>query len=220
MPKKTPRLIDRIKQKGANIEEIANQAIHEPDSISELLAGLRHEKGSIRLGCEKTLRLISEQQPELIYPYFDTFADMLDSENNLLKWGAIITIANLTAVDSEDKFEKIFKKYYALITTPVMITAANIIGSSPRIAAAKPELIEKISKEILKVEKAQYESKGALSQDCNSVACGHAISSFAQFFNQVKNKKPIIRFVKKQVNNSRKSVAEKAEEFIKKYEIA
>lgn len=220
MPNKNPNLIDRIKQKGANIEEIAVEAINDPDGIADLLAGLRHEKGVIRLGCEKTLRLISEQKPELIYPYFDTFADMLDSDNNLLKWGAIITIANLTAVDSENKFEKIFKKYYALITTPVMITAANIIGSSPRIAAAKPELIEKISKEILRVQKAKYESKGAPSAECSDVAYGHAINSFAQFFDQVENKKPIITFVKKQVNNSRKSVAEKAEKFIKKYQIA
>ncbi|MBA7527022.1 hypothetical protein ES705_19195 [subsurface metagenome] len=34
---------------------------------------------------EKILRLVSEQQLELIYPHFDTFVKMLDSDNNILK---------------------------------------------------------------------------------------------------------------------------------------
>ena len=41
--------------------------------------------------------LISEKQPELIYPHFGTFAKLLDSENNILKWGAIITISYSSA---------------------------------------------------------------------------------------------------------------------------
>ena len=72
-----------------------------------------------------------------------------------------MTVANLTTIDTEKKFEALFRKYYAPIPGPKMVTAANIIGSSARIALAKPELTERITREILKVEKGKYVNKGA-----------------------------------------------------------
>jgi hypothetical protein len=41
--------------------------------------------------------LVSEKKPELVYSYFDFLVKLLDSENNFLKWGSIITISNLCA---------------------------------------------------------------------------------------------------------------------------
>ncbi|MFC1841223.1 hypothetical protein ACFL1N_16760, partial [Thermodesulfobacteriota bacterium] len=84
-------IIDKISMKGSDKEKIAEETIDSPELVPQLLDGLNNSKGSIRLGCEKTLRLISEKQPELLYPYFVAFTKMLDSENNFLKWGAIIT---------------------------------------------------------------------------------------------------------------------------------
>ena len=184
-----------------------------------IFEGLSHDKGSIKFGCEKILRLISEQNPRLIYPYFDTFVELLDSENNFIKWGAIITISNLASVDDQNKFERIFNKYYLPITEEIMITAANIISNSWKIALAKPELIDKITTEILKVEKAKYKNKGDLSPECTNVVCGHAIDSFGQFFYKIKDKKLVVDFVKKQLKNTRKPVVKKAEKFLKKHKI-
>ena len=195
------------------------ELIGTPDSIPQLLEGLNYKKGSIKLGCEKLLRLISERQPELIYPYFETFEKMLDSDNNLFKWGAIITISNLVSVDSEGKFEKIFSKYYAPITEKTMISASNIIKNSWKIALAKPELAEKISKEILKAEKTKYENKGKISPECNNIVCGHAIDSFGKFFEIINNRKPVVDFIKRQTHNPRNSVARKAEKLLMKYKV-
>jgi hypothetical protein len=163
------------------------------------------------------LRLVSERRPELIYPYFDIFVGLLDCDNNFLKWGAIMTVANLTAVDTENKFETVFRKYYAPIKGPAMVTAANIIGSSARIAPAKPELTQRITREILKVEKANYVNKGAPSPECRNVAIGQAIDSFDQFFDQIDDKTKVIAFVKRQSKNTRKPVVKKAERFLRKH---
>ena len=43
------------------IEKIAREAIKSPSYIPQLLEGLNHDKGGVKLGCEKVLRLISEQ---------------------------------------------------------------------------------------------------------------------------------------------------------------
>ena len=209
-------IIRQINQK-EDINKISAQVIKNPVIIKELVEQLKIEKSSLKFSYEKILRLISEKTPELVYPYFDDFVKLLDSENNFLKWGAILTIANLTSVDSENKFDKIFRKYYLPIEGPAMITAANIIGSSRKIVSAKPYLADKITKEILKVQKAEYIHKGKLSSECKNVVCGHAIDSFAMFYNKIENKKPVRDFTKQQLNNSREAVKKKAEKFFKKF---
>jgi len=210
-------IVAQIAQKGADLPKITEKIIKNPECIPELIEGLLAPKGTTRYAYEKVLRLVSEKKPELIYPYFDTFVELLDNENSFLKWGAIITISNLTCVDSKGKFDKIFTKYYEPVKGPVMITANNIIGSSAKIAKAKPELTQKITHEILKVEKAEYQRKGSPSPECRNVAIGQAIDSFDQFFDQIEDKNTVIKFVKHQLKNTRKPVAKRAEKFLKKH---
>jgi hypothetical protein len=201
------KLFTEISKKGSDKKKVAWKVIKSPELISELFEGLGSTKANIKYGCEKVLRIIGEEKPELLYPYFDIFVEMLDSENNFLKWGAIITIANLTSADSENKFKNVFKKYFSPILGPV-------IGSAAEIALAKPELAGEITKEILKVKDAKYKT-----EECRNVAIGHAIESFEQFFGQIENKEPVIRFVKEQTKNTRNAVRKKAEKFLKKHAI-
>jgi hypothetical protein len=210
-------IAEQIARKGADIAGIAAWVIAGPEHVAELIDGIQAPRGTTRFNYEKTLRLISAQKPELIYPHFDLFTSLLDCDNNFLKWGAIMTIANLTAVDNRKKFEAIFEKYYAPIPGPVMITAANIIGSSARIVTAKPHLVGRITAEILKVEKARYKVHGQPSPECRNVAIGHAIESFEAFFDRIEDKPAVLQFVKHQLKNSRPAVVKKATQFLRKH---
>lgn len=145
--------------------------------------------------------------------------NLLYSENNILKWGAIIIISNLVAVDTKGKFEKIFYKYFALIDDKNMITASNIIKNSWKIALAKPEYTQSIVKELLKVENESYENKGELSPECKNIVCGNTIDSFENFYHNISDKMPVVKFIRKQLKNSRKPVANKAAGLFKKYNI-
>jgi hypothetical protein len=136
-------------------------------------------------------------------------------ENSFLKWGAIITVANLTAADTEGRFEAIFDGYYAPICGPTMVTAANLIGSSPRIIRAKPHLAQRITQKILKVEGAKYEHHGSPSPECRNVAIGHAIDAFDQFFDLIDDKAAVLAFARRQLQNTRKQAARKAERFLR-----
>ncbi|MDD4874033.1 MAG: hypothetical protein PHE15_03560, partial [Dehalococcoidales bacterium] len=176
-------LLSTIGNKEVNKEEIIRWIINKPELISEIYGGLSSSKANIKYGCSKILRGISDIKPDVLYPKFNLFSDLLTGDNTFLKWDAIYIIANLTKVDSENKFESIFDKYFAPIPGPVMITAANIIGSAATIALAKPELTGKITKEILKVEKAKYKTA-----ECLNIAFGQSINSFDQFFSQLHNK--------------------------------
>ena len=208
-----------LDKKGADIAKVAAAAIKKPELIAECIEGVKAPKGTLRYGYEKVLRLISEQRPELVYPYFADFVAMMDHPNSFLKWGAILTIANLTAVDEDGRFEKIFNKYYAPIKGPVMVSAANAIGGSAKIAFSKPTLTEQIVREILKVEKAKFTKHDQPSPECRNVAIGQAIDTFGQIFVQIENKGPVIKFVKRQLTNTRPKVVKKAEQFLKKHNV-
>ena len=205
-------VILQISRKGSEKEKIARRVMKNPDLVSELLDGLNADQARVKYGCEKVLRIIGEKKPEILYPHFKFFAKLLDSDNHFLKWGAIISIANLARVDSKKKFEKIFARYFSPITGPVMITAANVIGNAWKIALAKPALTERITREILKVEKAKYRTA-----ECRNVAIGHAISSFDQFFDRIKDKGPVLALVRRQRRNRRNAVRKKAVKFLEKH---
>jgi hypothetical protein len=92
-----------------------------------------------------------------------------------------------------------------------MITASNTIKATVKIAGFKHNLTEKIAEEILKVEQADYETT-----ECNNIVIGQAIASLGVLFPQLKNKKPVFEFVKKQLKNKRPATRKKAEVFLRK----
>lgn len=195
-------------------EKAAKQAIKDPRKLRELFDGIGSEEPEIKYGCEKALRAVSEAAPGLLYDDFGFFLKLMDSRNSFLKWGAITTLSNLAVADREDKFKKVFRRYFSGVTGTSMITAANIVGNSWKIARAKPDLADRIAGELLRVEDAVYESKGKPSPECRNVVIGVAIDSFARFYDVLENKKPVEDFIRRQLKNTRKQVAEKAGRFL------
>jgi uncharacterized protein (DUF1810 family) len=149
-----------------------------------------------------------------IYPHFHRFVELLEGENKFLKWGGIMTIAILAAVDSEQRIEAIFDRYFAPITGPVMVTAASIVGGAAKIARAKPALTERIVTEILKVEEAKYLMHGQLSPECSNVVCGHAVVALAEIYDQIGDKKRVRAFIERQLDSARPAVRKKAKAFL------
>jgi hypothetical protein len=139
---------------------------------------------------------------------------LLDSENNILKWNAIDIIANLTRVDSYNKFDRLFKKFYgALLYEGSLITAGHVVSVSGIIARARPELERKITEELLKVEKIPLPT-----EECRNILIGDIIKAFDAYLDQIENKDEIASFVKRQLNNSRRATKAKAEKLLRKLE--
>ena len=199
--------------KGRDLKQVADMVIKSPEVLKYLVSGLNEAHAGIKYGCNNTLLILSEKKPEIIYPYFDVFKDYLKSENKFIKWSVILIIANLTRCDNNKKFDDIFNSYFSEITGPVMITAANIIKGAAVIARAKPYLTEKITKELLKVKNAKYQT-----DECLNIVIGHTISSFDKFFGQIKDQDEVMYFVRISICNRRKPTRNKAEKFINKWD--
>ncbi len=207
-------LLTKISRKEVDSETLAGEVIDKPELLTEIFAGLNADKARVKYGSEKILRIISEKKPELLYHRIDFFIKNLDSGNNFFKLGAIHVLANLTGVDSDNKFDEIFDKYFAPIRGPVLMTAANVIAGAAKIASEKPALTAEITNELLKVETAQYQT-----DECRNIALGKTITSFDHFFNNIENKEPVIKLIKNQLNNTRNATRKKAERFLKKYKV-
>lgn len=184
-----------------------------PQRLDALVAGLDSPTARVRYGSLKALKLMSEQAPELLYPRFDFFVRLLDSDNAFMRWDSTRILGNLAAADRDNKVEKVLDKCLAPVLGHRMIGAANAIGAAAKIALAKPRLAGRIATKILAVERASY-----ATAECRNVAIGHAIKSFDEFFPLVKNKRPVLEFVRRQLANTRPATRKKAERFLKKME--
>jgi hypothetical protein len=210
------RLLQKLGDKSITKEQLLEKVRYNYDLIPELLSGISSPKPTIRYGCGKILMDLSEEKPEKLYSYMDFFINLLESKYRILTWNAIIIIANLTKIDKDHKFDSIFEKYYSFLDNEYMVTVANVVGNSGKIALAKPHLTQKITDKLLTVE--HISTTPHLSEECKRVITEHAIKSFDMFFPQIKQKDKVISFVKKHLKSSRKTLRTESENFLKKWD--
>jgi len=199
---------DDLSKKVINIKRVAEKALHDKDLLAELLENLRSKKEIIRYNSHKVLFLLSQEHPEILYPRWDYFAQFLESDNTYHKLSAIEILANLTKVDTNDKFEKMFNRFYNLFNDKSFITAAYLAGASGKIAKTKPKLQTKITNRLLSIDKTHHDPERV------DLVKGSAIESFKEYFEESKDKKKIIEFVKKQLKSKSPKTKKIAKEFI------
>lgn len=211
-------LRNHLKTKPA-ISQLVYDVIEGTIPIPELLQMVQSEKTSIKYYSSKVIRLVSEQQPQLVYPYFNDIATWLSHTNSFIKWDGILTLANLIQVDTEKKFNEISDLYFSLIQNTNMITAANVVGNAWKIVLARPEWENKITQSLLEVPHIIYLNHDEPSPECNNIVCGQVINSFEQYYEHSGSQDLMLQFAETQLKNSRKSTAKKAEVFLKKHSV-
>lgn len=182
-----------------------------------LFETVRTGKSTIRYSCSKTIRRLSQRNPDLIYPYFSSIADWLHIPNSFIRCDSIFILAELVSVDINHLFSDIYEEYFDLIRYQKMVTAANVAGNAWKIVQAVPEWEPDITERLLEVSKITYLHRGEPSEECKNIMYGHVLDCFDHYFNLTCMKDEIFRFAEKQVNNPRKSVAKKAVAFLQKY---
>jgi hypothetical protein len=208
-------LLHKLASRSLTKEGLFQKVRENPSLISEVLSGISSPKAAIRYGCAKVLMDLSQERPGTLYPYMDSFLALLDSKYRILVWNAMAIIANLAKVDKDRKFDAAFNKYYGFLSDEYMVTVANAVGNSGKIALAKPYLAQKIVSELLKVE--NISTTPHLTDECRRVIAEKAIESFDLFFDKIEDKDKVISFVKRHQNSSRKRLKVKSESFLKKW---
>jgi len=210
-------LLHKLGSKSLTKKGLLQKVRENPDLLPEVLNGVSSSKAAVRYGCAKVLLDLSQEQPERLYPYMDSLLALLDSKYRILVWNAMAIIANLATADKDKKFDAAFNKYYGFLNDEYMVTVANVVGNSAKIALAKPYLVQRITSELLKVE--NISTTPHLTEECKRVIAEKAIESFDLFFDRIEAKDKAISFVKRYQNSSRRSLKMKADSFLKKWAV-
>ena len=208
-------LAQALINKSLTKEELLNRVKQDLGLIPLLFEGVSHSKAPVRYGCSKVLMDLSEEHPEKLYQHFDFFVKLLDSKYRILTWNALAIIANLTRVDTGKKFDAVFGRYYSFLGNDYMVTVANVVANSGKIANAKPYLVPEITEELLKVQELSVTPH--LTEECRRVIAQQAINAFDLFFDRIDQKEPVISFVKLHVDSPRKKLKTAAEKFLQKW---
>lgn len=192
------------------IDDVLHQVSTNPTYIQSLLETL-DEKSTARFQAAKKLQLISQGNPSLLYSHFDTFAKLLDSTSSVLLWNAIIILSYLASIDSDRRFDSIIDRYYGHLWDGKLVTAANILGNSGRIARCRPDLAKNITTQLLKADVIPLPTA-----ECREVARGAVLSSFAEYLDTLSDCQPALNFIVRCKGSHRPAVKKQAEELLKR----
>lgn len=210
-------LLQQLAKRTITKEQLLNSVERDFELLPIVISGVSSSKAAIRYGCAKVLLDFSEKHPEQLYPQMDSFVSLLDSKYRILVWSATTAIANLCAVDVNKEFDAVFDRYFALLADQYLVTVANVVGNSGKIALSKPYLMSRITNELLHVDKIVVTNH--LTDECKKVIAEKAITTFDKYFDKMNSddKAKVISFVKKHANSSRVSLAKKAELFLRRW---
>jgi hypothetical protein len=93
----------------------------------------------IKYGTAKEYKNIALQKPSIIYPLIDKFIDLMNNENNILKWTSIDIIGLVSSVDKDSKIDPLIKRLCKQLNCEKMITVNHIIECLANIAKSKLE---------------------------------------------------------------------------------
>jgi hypothetical protein len=180
----------------------------EAEKISEALEGILSKKDEIRSNSFKILMHVSEEQPEILYPKYGYLANLLDSDNHYQRYISINILANLAVIDTENKFERIFDKYFSSIDGNRTMVAAQAALNAGKIAKAKPNLQKKITERLLNIEKTHKGKQIDLIK-------AYVIEAFNEYFAESSDKNEILDFVKAQLESKSPKTRKLAKKFLK-----
>ncbi|MFX1589602.1 MAG: hypothetical protein ACFFC1_15740 [Promethearchaeota archaeon] len=203
--------MQNLNKKDFKPESIINKTLKDPKILAELINNLIAKDETIRYNSHKVLLIISQNKPEVLYSQWDFFADLLKSQNNFHKVIGIQILANLTKIDTKNKFEEIFDTYCKLIDAKSVMTAGHLAANLGTIAKVKPNLREKLTNVLLNIDKTHHE----LSR--KDLIKAYVIESFNEYFNEIEDKGEVIEFVKAQLDSKSPKTRKAAEKFLKKY---
>jgi hypothetical protein len=203
-------MISGLENKEIDSNIFAKKIIENPSLINQYLEGLLSKNENYRYNCFKVLNIISEEKPELLYPHWSFFEKHLRSDNQYHKMSAAILIANLTAVDIDGKFERLFDEYYSILKSEKTVTPIYTIKYSGKIVNFKPHLEKKITNILVNIDNIHPGKQIELVKSA-------VIESFSDYFHKAENKAEIIDFVKKQLNSSSPKTKKTAKKFLERW---
>jgi hypothetical protein len=203
--------LNSLNAKDVDLESLALQARNDQAFLSVLVEGLSDKQERVGYNCLRALLLVAEEPPELLYPHWHVFVELLGSDNTYFKLRGANVIAAIIGADTEDRFEQIFDVYYDLLDDKSVITAAYIAGNSGPIAKAKPGLRSRITNRLLSIDQTHH------PLERRDLIKASVIEAFGQYFEESDRQAEILEFVTAQLDSRSPKTRKLARAFLKKW---
>lgn len=211
----TEEIIDTISREDFNLDSFVNLAISNEQARSEIVHQMLHHKHiMVYYHCYYVIAKASEQCPDLFYPYWENFASLLEHKNSYHRDFAITILANLTAVDKEDRFSRIFDDYFEHLHDAKFMTANGCVKNTEKIARYKPELKHEIITVLLDIDNQcvyPEKQKGLLK--------GSVLEIIEQVYENSEEKEALETFILMELNSVSPKTRKKAKELALKYDL-
>lgn len=125
------------------------------DNIQELVYGLRDKNNEHAYQCLKKLELLSKDS-NVVYPYFDSFTEMLNDSNSYIRTRGILLIVSNAQWDIGCKLDEIIDELLEHIMDDKPITARQFIQALPLMVKYKPDLKKDVVRALQKANLQKY----------------------------------------------------------------
>jgi len=196
-----------------DLEGAGRLALSEEQARQEVLAGLVSKDDAYRYNCFRVVYQLSVEQPEVLYPEWDRFLALLDSDNSFHRSTGVRILANLARVDAEGRFEAIFDRCFALLDDAKIITARQFAQHTARIARAKPHLRTEIVERLLAVDGTRH------AEGRKDLLKGDVVDALDELFDEAPDQQRILDFVQQQLSSSSPRTRKAAQAFLKRKEV-
>ena len=151
----------KLNNRQADPEQLAELIVADQKLLGEAVDGLYNPELRVSSTCAKALRILSREKSRWLYPYFNSFSELLGSTRLSISIEIIYILANLAKVDSQDMIDKLLDVYFEPLGGESLLKAQAVIRGAMRIAVAKPQLAERIAEQLLRVANGTYENEEA-----------------------------------------------------------
>jgi hypothetical protein len=195
----------------ASAETIAAEIMEGNQILESVFHGISNGAPRLKFRCAKSLILLSEKRPALLYSKMAEILNLLESKNQILKWNAIIVLGNLASADFEGGIDGVLQRMYAFLSCGELITANNAIAALGKIGRAIPGKRAEIIAQLLRIERLQFDT-----EECRNIAIGKAILVLEELLDCSKPNKKTVEFAQRQVDNRRPATVKKAKKLLRR----
>jgi hypothetical protein len=206
-------LIQEISAKDVNIDKFVELALSDGLIRHEIVCQLLSNPDiMVYYHCYYVVSKASQEKPELFYSYWHEIASLLKHKNSYHRDIALTILANLTKVDQENLFARIFQDYFEHINDQKFMTGQCCVKNSLQIIRNKPELQNQIIDLLLDVDqRCTYPDKQ------KELLKANVLEVLEETYREASDKKKLTEYANKAVNSISPKTRNKARELVRKY---
>jgi hypothetical protein len=200
-------------QEGVDLDRVIRMTLGDESVLRQLVGGLESKNNNYRYHSFQVLLRISQDEPSRLHGEWDYLVALLDSGNAYHRSISVNILANLTVtpVGQEDRFTRVFDRYFDLLHDPSVMVARYVAGNAGTVARSRPDLRPRVTGRLLDIDSSHHQPgrRDLIKAD--------VIQSFGEYFQESEDKERIRAFVEDQLGCSSPKTRVEAKSFLRRY---